>query len=249
MEEKSMFAVLAIVALFAAAGVFFTLSNDGPSVVYVQSGASEAVSAAPARASVPARILTAPFRVLGKGITGAAEVQIGNATTNFTNVTDLVMNKSIISCSASLDSGSVTAYLNTCNDNGSIGGTPNSGGTITCDGGTNATADPATCDGGFQLTNAGRNATLVAKLNASSGPVDNINTYLVDINGCNSTNTVASPGSLVTLNSTDQTLCTTMVGNGAVCQCMALDINSPSNMASAKSGTPVTFRKQDTLTT
>ncbi len=250
MEEKGMYGILALVAVFAAAGIFLAVSNDGPQVVYVETGA-QAAAQVPVQASIPARIMSAPFRVLGRGITGAVEYQVGNATTNFTSTIDLIMNKSVIGCSAQITSGASSAYLNTCNDNGGSGGTPTSGGTITCDGGTDKSdaANISTCDGGFLLTNNGIEAKLNAQLNESSGPFNSLYTYIYNINGCNASCSVADPGSLVTLSGSDQSLCDNMTSAGAVCQCIGISITSLPNLAAAKAGTPITFKKRDTLAT
>jgi len=246
-----LYVVLGVVVAFAGVGMFMTFQNNAASqVVYVQEGLG-ARQAGPAVSYLP-RLASAPFRIFGRGITGADVTQVGNSTVNFTQTIDLAMTKNTITCTAQLTQGATSAFLNTCNDNGGSGSpNPNSGGTIVCDSGTNKTNSTqiAACDGGFFLTNNGVSGKLSAFLNASSGPVNSVKTYVYNYTGCTANCTVALSSSPVTLNSTDQTLCNTFISGGSVCQCMTIGITSAANVLSAKSGTPVTFRKQDTVTT
>ena len=168
-----------------------------------------------------------------------------------TNI-ELLMEKSIITCTAELNSGASSAVLNTCNDNGGAGSpNPNSGGSIVCDGGTakDSASNISVCDGGFSVFNDGLEGKFQTNLTNSSGPVDSLYTYIYNHTGCTSSCSLATPASPLTLNSTVQTACNNFTSSGRMCQCLTLEITSAQNIISAKTGTPVTLMVQDSITT
>jgi len=249
-EHVGVYGIVGLIAVFAAAGVFLTLNAPDSNVVVVEN--TRLIPSVSPSLSSPG-LLSRPFIIVGRGITGAAvannsDVGTGNVTFNAT--TDLNMNKSTITCIAELDVGATSAVLNTCNDNGG-GGTATSGGAIACDGNTSKSvlANISTCDGGFYLANEGRHATLKATV-SGSGPYDAIKTYLYNTStSCNATTSCATAAAPVTLTGAQAVLCKNLTSSSTACQCMKIEITAYSNVVSAKAGTPISFQKNDTLVT
>ena len=248
-EQTGVYGIVGLIAVFAAAGVFLTL-NAPDSQVVVLEGARFIPSVSP---QIPSSMAFRPFSVVGKSITGAATFYEGNATVNLNTTIDLFMNKSTITCSAELTTDASSAVLNTCNDNGG-GGSATSGGAIYCDSGTSklTLTNISACDGGFLVTNEGVGGQLRATLLAnSSGPFNTISTYMYTnfTPSCSSSCNNATAASPNTLSSTAGVLCGNFTSTSAVCQCLKISITSFANIASAKSGTPILFTKNDTIVT
>lgn len=196
-------------------------------------------------------------------MTGAHTYAEANGSVSLNTTIDLVLNNTNnpgIVCTAAVDQGATSVFLNTCNDGGGAGGSANVGlqqnVSLFCDGVdgatgpfTNASNAPLTCTGGFLLTNMGvsgeLNATLVSLSNA-----DNLYSYLYNAttDGCACQQVIASTAEASReITASTRRLCGNLTTRGAVCQCVGIKVTNNVKVAALKAGTPISFIKNDTL--
>jgi len=184
-------AILAAVVVVGISGLYFSMnSSEGPSIVYLSSGPTYSGASPGLYKPISQSFAKAvPFKIRGQGITGLEVEQFGTAVITSNLTPDLRMPKNMILCEATLEQGEDMAWLYTCGDVNSTGGT------LICDtgapGGTGSSVDfptnASTCNATITSPDLGSNGAFVV---CNAGYGGSLTAYMagVQINDINNTN-------------------------------------------------------------
>ena len=278
-HDVGVYGVLLAVIVVGAAGLYFTVSDSGQSIIYVGAGNAPQITAFTPPYYNDLQDVAKPFAIVGKGVTGLSTYYEGTATISLAQTFDLRMPKNTITCEADLFQDEDAAELYTCGDDVSVGGA------IICDdGGAGGTGDSitnptngTTCsssqnNGAFVVANHGSVGQLTAELlnitvdgvtaedivlgntlyNCSDNDAD---TGCVGLcNNCNLVDAQAGDCDLdlneSTATSNVTTECQFLTTSGnCVCECFIINIDNVDTIHSLKSGNELEFIVKKTIET